>query len=62
MVKYLLTVGNKSAESYPEELHTALMEASIDGHVEVAKLLFDSGAQVNTILLITFRILYAIHV
>ncbi len=28
-------------------MHTALMEASMDGHVEVAKLLLDSGAQVN---------------
>lgn len=27
-------------------MHTALMEASMDGHVEVAKLLLDSGAQV----------------
>lgn len=28
-------------------MHTALMEASMDGHVEVAKLLLDSGAQVS---------------
>ena len=28
-------------------MHTALMEASMDGHVEVARLLLDSGAQVN---------------
>jgi len=28
-------------------MHTALMEASMDGHVEVAKLLLDSGAQVR---------------
>jgi ankyrin repeat protein len=27
-------------------MHTALMEASMDGHVEVARLLLDSGAQV----------------
>ena len=29
-------------------MHTALMEASMDGHVEVARLLLDSGAQVGT--------------
>ena len=28
-------------------MHTALMEASMDGHVEVAKLLLDHGAEVN---------------
>ena len=28
-------------------MHTALMEASMDGHVEVARLLLDSGAQVT---------------
>ena len=28
-------------------MHTALMEASMDGHVEVARLLLDSGAQVS---------------
>ena len=28
-------------------MHTALMEASMDGHVEVARLLLDSGAQVR---------------
>ena len=30
-------------------MHTALMEASMDGHVEVARLLLDSGAQVTLI-------------
>lgn len=30
-----------------EELHTALMEAAMDGHVEVAKLLLGAGAKVN---------------
>ena len=30
-----------------DEMHTALMEASMDGHVEVARLLLDSGAQVR---------------
>ena len=29
-------------------MHTALMEASMDGHVEVARLLLDSGAQVRS--------------
>ena len=27
-------------------MHTALMEASMDGHVDVARLLLDHGAQV----------------
>ena len=31
-----------------DEMHTALMEACMDGHVEVARLLLDHGAQVNT--------------
>ncbi len=34
-------------EHKTDEMHTALMEASMDGHVEVAKLLLDSGAQVT---------------
>ncbi len=34
-------------EHKTDEMHTALMEASMDGHVEVAKLLLDSGAQVK---------------
>ncbi len=29
-------------------MHTALMEASMDGHVDVARLLLDHGAQVRT--------------
>jgi ankyrin repeat protein len=33
-------------EHKTDEMHTALMEASMDGHVEVARLLLDSGAQV----------------
>ena len=32
-----------------DEMHTALMEACMDGHVEVARLLLDHGAQVNNI-------------
>lgn len=39
-------------------MHTALMEASMDGHVEVARLLLDSGAQVSA----KFKIQHAIHV
>ena len=34
-------------EHKTDEMHTALMEASMDGHVDVARLLLDSGAQVN---------------
>jgi ankyrin repeat protein len=34
-------------EHKTDEMHTALMEASMDGHVEVARLLLDSGAQVR---------------
>jgi ankyrin repeat protein len=30
-----------------DELHTGLLEASMDGHVEVAKVLLDAGAPVN---------------
>lgn len=36
-------------------MHTALMEASMDGHVEVAKLLLDSGAQVRFLIIITWK-------
>jgi ankyrin repeat protein len=39
-------------------MHTALMEASMDGHVEVARLLLDSGAQVSA----KINIPHAIHV
>uniref|UniRef100_A0A0N5AJ31 ANK_REP_REGION domain-containing protein n=1 Tax=Syphacia muris TaxID=451379 RepID=A0A0N5AJ31_9BILA len=45
IVKYLLDkMGDWRNQ---EELHTALMEASMDGHLEVAKLLLDNGAPVN---------------
>ena len=47
MVKYLLDAG-ADQEHKTDEMHTALMEASMDGHVEVARLLLDSGAQVGT--------------
>ena len=40
-------------EHKTDEMHTALMEASMDGHVEVARLLLDSGAQVGEIKLMT---------
>lgn len=46
MVKFLLDAG-ADQEHKTDEMHTALMEASMDGHVEVARLLLDSGAQVN---------------
>ena len=46
MVKFLLEAG-ADQEHKTDEMHTALMEASMDGHVEVAKLLLDSGAQVS---------------
>lgn len=45
MVKFLLDAG-ADQEHKTDEMHTALMEASMDGHVEVARLLLDSGAQV----------------
>ena len=34
-------------EHKTDEMHTALMEACMDGHVEVARLLLDHGAQVQ---------------
>ena len=36
-------------EHKTDEMHTALMEASMDGHVDVARLLLDHGAQVGTL-------------
>ena len=45
MVRFLLDAG-ADQEHKTDEMHTALMEASMDGHVEVARLLLDSGAQV----------------
>ena len=45
-VRFLLEAG-ADQEHKTDEMHTALMEASMDGHVEVARLLLDSGAQVN---------------
>ena len=46
MVKFLLEAG-ADQEHKTDEMHTALMEASMDGHVEVARLLLDGGAQVS---------------
>lgn len=46
MVRFLLEAG-ADQEHKTDEMHTALMEASMDGHVEVARLLLDSGAQVK---------------
>ena len=46
MVRFLLEAG-ADQEHKTDEMHTALMEASMDGHVEVARLLLDSGAQVS---------------
>ena len=45
MVMFLLEAG-ADHEHKTDEMHTALMEACMDGHVEVARLLLDSGAQV----------------
>ena len=50
MVKFLLEAG-ADQEHKTDEMHTALMEASMDGHVEVARLLLDSGAQVSFLFL-----------
>lgn len=46
MVKFLLDAG-ASHEHRTDEMHTALMEAAMEGHVEVARLLLDHGANVN---------------
>ena len=48
MVKFLLEAG-ADQEHKTDEMHTALMEASMDGHVEVARLLLDHGAQVDDV-------------
>jgi len=47
MVKFLLEQG-ANLEHRTDEMHTALMEASMDGHVDVARYLLDHGAQVIT--------------
>ena len=53
MVRFLLEAG-ADQEHKTDEMHTALMEASMDGHVEVARLLLDSGAQVSSISIMDF--------
>ncbi|CAJ0933075.1 unnamed protein product, partial [Mesorhabditis belari] len=45
LVEYLLSIS--SGSNRDEELHTALMEACMDGHTEVAALLLKHGAPVN---------------
>ena len=55
MVRFLLEAG-ADQEHKTDEMHTALMEASMDGHVEVARLLLDSGAQVSRIIIMDFNI------
>ena len=47
MCRVLLDNG-AHLESHNENGHTPLMEAASGGHVEVAKLLLDSGAGINT--------------
>ena len=46
MVDFLLKNGANN-EHKTDEMHTALMEAAMDGHIEVAKLLLKSGVQVG---------------
>lgn len=46
MVRFLLEQG-ADLEHKTDEMHTALMEASMDGHVDVARYLLDHGAQVT---------------
>lgn len=45
-MKYLLEKG-ADCEHKTDEMHTALMEACMDGHIEVAKVLIEHGANVN---------------
>ena len=56
MVRFLLEAG-ADQEHKTDEMHTALMEASMDGHVEVARLLLDSGAQASIIRIMDFKFL-----
>jgi len=51
MVRFLLEQG-ADLEHKTDEMHTALMEASMDGHVDVARYLLDRGAQVRVLLMI----------
>ena len=43
-----LSLSGADQEHKTDEMHTALMEASMDGHVDVARLLLDHGAQVQS--------------
>ena len=43
----LLILGDDQ-ENKTDEMHTALVEASVDGHVDVDRLLLNHGAQVVT--------------
>ena len=43
---YTVHILGADQEHKTDEMHTALMEASMDGHVDVARLLLDHGAQV----------------
>lgn len=45
-VEFLISVMPDNADR-EEEFHTALMEASMDGHVNVTKALLNAGAPVN---------------
>lgn len=45
MVDFLLKNG-ADVEHKTDEMHTALMEAAMDGHIGVAKLLIQAGAKV----------------
>jgi len=53
MVTFLLEQG-ADLEHKTDEMHTALMEASMDGHVDVARYLLDRGAQVRHPLMILY--------
>ncbi|KAK6054962.1 ankyrin repeat protein [Cooperia oncophora] len=47
VIEYLLSLNDYDRSTRDEELHTALMEAAMDGHLEVARILIQAGAPVN---------------
>ncbi|KAK6746821.1 hypothetical protein RB195_000214 [Necator americanus] len=47
VIEYLLSLDDYDRSTRDEELHTALMEAAMDGHLEVARVLIQAGAPVN---------------
>ncbi|KAJ1351398.1 Ankyrin repeat domain-containing protein 17 [Parelaphostrongylus tenuis] len=47
VIEYLLSLEDYDRSTRDEELHTALMEAAMDGHLEVARVLIQAGAPVN---------------